>query len=375
MLPTISRLFYLLLVINLFWACNTTKRTPTTEVLERGTLLLNPVSTWEDNPVVYQRVTNDFTTEQRDKFISDIKANPTLDTLFATGDLMEVKAWEVMGGLDSLTRRDPVAITTISNYFTKYPESTNTVETEIEVAQNPQQYIDYLTHVDTDFEHFYHTFRTYGYLKNKRTWKWYYNNLTTNPKFGIGLTGYETKTYDEILADLIKQPQYEQVTLSDAYVIFAYTTNYYYGTVNRWIRSGKESELKDTVVKGAMESLAKLPTYPDNSVYWRGIKLKEEALEKFLTTYAVGQIVTDNTFQSIAPKKEDSFIGRPNYNIEMEIRGKEGTACRNIHDFAWGKYEKMFLTKSEGLFLPGSKFLIQEVKQVGDKYELVLLEQ
>lgn len=375
MLSSIFRLFYLLLVVQLFLACNPTKRITTTEDLKQGAVFLSPASTWQDNPIVYQWVQNDFTAEQRDKFTSDIQANPTLDTFFAQGNIVELRAWEVMENLDTLIRRDPTAITNIKDYFVKYPETTKTVKTEIEIAQNPYQYIDYLAHVDTDFAHFYYTFRTYGYLKNKRTWQWYYNNLTTNPKFGIGLTGYETKTYDEILADLIKQPQYEQMNLSDAFMVFAYTTNYYYGTVNRWIRSEKDSDLKDMIVQGATQSLAKVPTYPDHTTYWRGIKLKDEALEKFLVKYAEGQVVTDYTFQSIAPNKEDSFIGRPNYNIEMEIKGKKGTGCHNIHDFAWGKYEKMFLTKSEGVFLPGSQFLIQSVTKTGETYQLVLIEQ
>ncbi len=136
--------------------------------------------------------------------------------------------------------------------------------------------------------------------------------------------------------------------------------------------------MRKPIIEEVTNSLSKLPRYSANPVFWRAIKLERggSALQDFLAKYKKGEVITDNTFISVAPRKEDSFIGRDGYNIEMEIHGKNSSGCRNIHDFAWGKYYEEFLTKSEGLFLPGSKFEVEKIEYIEayNKYQLILKE-
>ena len=241
------------------------------------------------------------------------------------------------------------------------PNKLNIATSEIVQAVSKEQYLYYILNIGTDLEEYLKPFRLYGYKSNNRSWNWYLNNLNTRDHLRVGLGNYNGMTWEEVIDQVLQSGVYSNMTKSDAYMAFSYTTNYYYGTVNSWILKNTNPSLRIPIVDKTVESLSKLPQFPSGETFWRGISIQNEAeLQAFLAKYAQGGEVTESIFQSVAPNKADSFIGLSGVNIEIEILGKVGTnsQCRNIHDFAMGKYwnQPNNRTLSEGVFLPGVTF-------------------
>ncbi|MCG8331197.1 MAG: hypothetical protein MI974_26140 [Chitinophagales bacterium] len=267
------------------------------------------------------------------------------------------------------------------NLLINHPNKLVTANAEIVHAASKEQYLHYLLNLGTDLEAYYSPFKLYGYKSNNRSWSWYLNNLNTKDFLKVGLEGYEGMKYEDVIDIVLNSGQYSGMSKSDAYMAFSYTTNYFYGTVNDWIRLNQNAPLRTIIVNAAVESLSKLPKFSSNTVFYRGIKIENgEDLQAFLNRYAQGNDVTEDFFQSVATNVEDSFIGRPGYNIEFTIYGKVNTnsECRNIHDFAMGKYwnQPNNRTLSEGVFLPGTTLkVVNAFPAENGIYRFILAEQ
>lgn len=295
-----------------------------------------------------------------------------------------VRAWDVLHTSDAIPaelKLNKDRLSDLARYLGNNPNNIILIRSELALAANVEQYLDYIKYVGTDLEHFYHTFRLYGDPQG-RTWQQHFSWLNSSNTFKAGLPGYEGLTYQEVIDIVLQSNRYSNMTKSDAYISFAYTTGYFYSTVNDWIRNGQELALAQSIMDGVVASLQKLPKYEAGAVFYRGIKVKSEDLTSFLERYQEGQSVPENFIQSIASRVEDSFIGRPGYNVEFEIRGKinSPSEARDVHDFAWAKYWNSTnpsypRTLSEGLFLPNAQLQVLEVLPVENGiYKFILQE-
>ncbi|MFC4095521.1 fibronectin type III domain-containing protein [Euzebyella saccharophila] len=145
--------------------------------------------------------------------------------------------------------------------------------------------------------------------------------------------------------------QYPNLSNDEVFSLWGYTTNFYYGDLNYWLRNGLNSNLTGDVKLILENALAKLPNYSGQKVY-RGIEIKQADLQGFLDSYNQGAKHTWNDFTSCGGSQGASFGGRPEINIIFEIQHTTG---KNITDFADGvKYNNM--PAPEILIKSGSKF-------------------
>ncbi|MEN1786371.1 MAG: hypothetical protein AAGF77_14730 [Bacteroidota bacterium] len=243
-------------------------------------------------------------------------------------------------------------------------------------ASNRSGYLSYLAHIGTDLEDFYKVFRHWSFGKRKWSWLPYFANL--KKKFLVQLSGYEQLSYEEILAQVLAQPAYRNMDNTDAYMLFAYTTAFYYRKLNRWLRN--EENLGQIVEIKALldQTLTKLNSIPPNTTCYRSLKIADEAqLKAFINRHAAAlkrnAPVTYKEFLSVATKLEDSFVGRDGYNINMYIQTSENSKCKSIHDFAWGKYH--FETLSEDLFMSGTQFQVIKIVPFGKNVHYIFLKE
>jgi len=145
--------------------------------------------------------------------------------------------------------------------------------------------------------------------------------------------------------------QYPNLNNDEVFSLWGYTTNFYYGDLNYWLRNGMNSNLTGDVKLILDNALAKLPNYSGQKVY-RGIEIKQADLQGFLDSYNQGAKHTWNDFTSCGGTQGASFGNRPEINIIFEIQHTTG---KNITDFADGvKYGSM--PAPEILIKSGSKF-------------------
>ncbi len=146
---------------------------------------------------------------------------------------------------------------------------------------------------------------------------------------------YETNFFNEI--DNLLQ-KYPNLTPEDAYVLWGYTTNFFYRDMNAWLRQGINADKTQEIANILNTALNKMPKY-GGSVVYRGIEIAPANLNNFLTNYAKGKEVTFGDFTSCGGNKEASFASRPEINVMFEIEHLNG---KDITDFADGiKYRGM----------------------------------
>jgi hypothetical protein len=304
-----------------------------------------------------------------EKLAGDFKVNTNLAAAF-DGNAGLVKAWDVLHPVNTVSvevRTNVDRLTDLARYIEGNPGNISIVRSELGLlTTNVNQYLDYIKHVGTDREHFYYTFRLFNEAKG-RSWKEYLNWLDNHNAFKPGAP-YEGMTYEQVIDMVLQSGTYSNLTKSDALIAFSYTTGYFFADVNKWIRNGEHALLIQSIMPGVIESLQKLPKFTSSSTFYRGIEVTDNELPEFLAKYVAGADVSQNFIQSMAPRIEDTFIGRLGYNVEFEIRGKIGlpSEARNVHDFAWAKYwnttNPLFpRTQSEGLFLPNTPLRVVEV--------------
>lgn len=243
-------------------------------------------------------------------------------------------------------------------------------------AENRSGYLSYLAHIGTDLESFYYVFRNWSFGKQKWSWDPYHNNL--KKKFLVKLSGYEHLSYDEILKQILKQPEYKNMNETDAYLLFAYTTAFYYRKLNRWLRNGENQEKIEEIKNLLDGTLSKLNSIPSGTTCYRSLKIpNEQQLAAFLKRHTEAlkrnEPVTYKEFLSVATTIEDSFVGRKGYNINMYIQSSPNSKCKSIHDFAWGKYH--FETLTEDMFMSGTRFNVIKIVPFGESTYYIYLKE
>ena len=243
-------------------------------------------------------------------------------------------------------------------------------------AENRSGYLSYLAHIGTDLESFYYVFRNWSFGKRKWSWNPYFDNL--KKKFLVKLSGYEQLSYEEILAQALSQAEHSTINNTDAYMLFAYTTAFYYRKLNRWLRNEENPEKIEEVKNLLNSTLSKLNSIPSGVTCYRSLKIADKTvLNEFVARHSEAlkrnEPITYKEFLSVATNIEDSFVGREGYNINMYLQTSPNSKCKSIHDFAWGKYH--FETLSEDLFMSGTSFDVIKIVPIEENtYYLFLKE-
>lgn len=151
-----------------------------------------------------------------------------------------------------------------------------------------------------------------------------------------------------------------ELTAEEAAAIRSYTGNTY-RTLNNALRSGRyASDMHlQAYVDAAQHGLAKMPKYVGRSA--RGMSFGEVELKKVLATYRKGAVVEDSAFVSSSYGEQAAFGG----NVFLQINGKTGV---NISSFS--KYGG----EREVLFMPGTRFRVDDVVQTNGKYVITVTE-
>ena len=151
-----------------------------------------------------------------------------------------------------------------------------------------------------------------------------------------------------------------ELTAEEVAAVRAYTGNTY-RTLNSALRGGKYASDPhlQAYVDAAQHGLAKMPKYKGLSS--RGMSFNDGQLKAMLSTYRKGAVVEDSAFVSSSYGDRAAFGG----NVFMRINGKTGV---NISQYSQYQGER------EVLFMPGTPFRVDEVKQEGGKYIITVTE-
>lgn len=151
-----------------------------------------------------------------------------------------------------------------------------------------------------------------------------------------------------------------ELTAEEVAAVRAYTGSTY-RTLNSALRGGRYSSDPhlQAYVDAAQHGLAKMPKYKGLST--RGMTLDDGKLKAMLSTYRKGAVVEDSAFVSSSYGERAAFSG----NVYMRINGKTGV---NISQYSQYQGER------EVLFMPGTRFQVDEVKQEGGKYIITVTE-
>ncbi|URA07125.1 minor head protein [Xanthomonas phage Mallos] len=151
-----------------------------------------------------------------------------------------------------------------------------------------------------------------------------------------------------------------ELTAEEAAAIKAYTGNTY-RALNNALRNGKYAgdTALQAYVDAAQHGLAKMPKYTGLSS--RGMTFGQVELKKILSTYQKGTVIEDSAFVSTSYGERAAFSG----NVFMRVNGKTGV---NVSQYSYYKGER------EVLFMPGTRFRVDEVKNEGGKYIITVTE-
>lgn len=151
-----------------------------------------------------------------------------------------------------------------------------------------------------------------------------------------------------------------ELTAEEAAAIKAYTGSTY-RALNNALRSGRyaSDQALQAYVDAAQHGLAKMPKYQGLSS--RGMTFGQEELKKVLATYQKGTVIEDSAFVSTSYGERAAFSG----NVYMRVNGKTGV---NVSQYSYYKGER------EVLFMPGTRFRVDDVKNEGGKYIITVTE-
>jgi len=167
-------------------------------------------------------------------------------------------------------------------------------------------------------------------------------------------TGHlDTSTLDRMNAAQ-RRAGLQLLTAEEAAAIRSYTGSTY-RTLNSELRSGRyasKAELQ-AYVDAAQHGLNKMPKYEGLSS--RGMSISPGDLPGVLSTYRAGSVVEEAAFVSSSTGEQAAFGG----NVFLRIQGRNG-----VNIAAHSKYQG----EHEVLFMPGTRFRVDQVKQVNGKY-------
>lgn len=146
----------------------------------------------------------------------------------------------------------------------------------------------------------------------------------------------------------------EPLTLDEVSAIKTYTGSAF-RSLNHSLRSNKYASnySLQAFVEAAQHGMMKMPKYKGLSS--RGMTLHGDGLEAMLATYRKGAIVEDHAFVSTSAGSNAAFSG----NVYMKIQGKTGVDISFFSNYPGER---------EVLFMPGTKFRIDNVIQENGKY-------
>lgn len=185
----------------------------------------------------------------------------------------------------------------------------------------------------------------------------------TSQQRAAGLRKYAGKVESGTLSTMNAQQRrmgLPELTAEEAAAIRSYTGNTY-RTLNNALRSGSyASDLHlQAYVDAAQHGLAKMPKYVGRSA--RGMTFGEAELKNALATYRKGAVVEDSAFVSSSYGEQAAFGG----NVFLQINGRTGV---NISSFS--KYGG----EREVLFMPGTRFRVDDVVQSNGRYTITVTE-
>lgn len=145
--------------------------------------------------------------------------------------------------------------------------------------------------------------------------------------------------YEDDFYDLIEAFKENGFSLEEdeIYVIFGYTTNFFYKDLNSWLRSGKNLDKTKALKELINLALSKLPEYKGEKHVKRGIKTKtQEEFDKIVKRYPEHTDVLHKEFISLGTSTESSYVGKKDVKIAMNIELKNITEAKDISDLADG---------------------------------------
>ncbi|USN14468.1 putative morphogenesis protein [Janthinobacterium phage vB_JliS-Donnerlittchen] len=169
----------------------------------------------------------------------------------------------------------------------------------------------------------------------------------------------DTSTLSRMNA-LQKSRGLEQLTAEEAAAIRAYTGNTY-RALNNALRSGKYATDHglQAYVDAAQHGLGKMSKYRGLSS--RGMTFNQDQLKTVLSTYRKGAVVEDAAFVSTSAGENAAFSG----NVYLKVNGTSGV---DIAQFS------KYTGEREVLFMPGTRFRVDDVQSTGGKYIITVTE-
>ncbi|UGL62851.1 putative minor head protein [Xanthomonas phage MET13-T1] len=152
----------------------------------------------------------------------------------------------------------------------------------------------------------------------------------------------------------------QELTAEEVAAVKAYTGNTY-RVLNNALRAGKYSSDPhlQAYVDAAQHGMSKMPKF--QGVSSRGMTFNDSQLKAMLSTYRKGVVVEDSAFVSSSYGEQAAFSG----NVYMRINGKTGV---NVSQYSYYKTER------EVLFMPGTRFRVDDVVQQNGKYIITVTE-
>ncbi|MCG3212510.1 MAG: hypothetical protein FOGNACKC_06180 [Anaerolineae bacterium] len=167
-------------------------------------------------------------------------------------------------------------------------------------------------------------------------------------------------TYEELINNFLKNNP--NVTPAEAHAVFGYTSNLFYGKLNRSLRDQVDLHTTQTLEDLINRGLEKFPVISGTPQH-RGINLSGEALQDFLKQHQKSETVLYNDFVSAAIYPDPNNWEEANVRLIITP-----TDTRDISDLAFGVhfYDKVkegaVNNVQESLFKTGSRFFVNKVQ-------------
>lgn len=163
--------------------------------------------------------------------------------------------------------------------------------------------------------------------------------------------------------------KYPELSKTDIYALWSYTTNLYYGNLNRWLRTGKNRFKTKEISKIITSALEKMPKYNGNA--FRALEFSEQSLLlDFLKKHKKGKTVNYKEFVSCGSNTKAAFFDKSKKNVFLKLEVKGAPI---ISDFADGIKIRGY-AKEELLLLQNRKFKVTNYKEVNGDHFFELIE-
>lgn len=183
--------------------------------------------------------------------------------------------------------------------------------------------------------------------------------------------GYHRGTDYRFLNDLDKfVKKYPHLTKTDIFVMWGYTTKYFYWYLNLRLRNKYFLDKVEALARLLTKAISKMPRYSGDA--YRALTIENpKLLGDFLDLHKQGEIVKYNDFVSCGSSKKAAFFDKKEKNILLEMKVKDAPI---ISDFADGIMFRGY-QREELLLLRGRNFIVEKVKIRKDgKYLIKLVE-